>query len=109
MEAALAAFQGISPVLQERGIHLAFQRCEHLNRALILVRAVAEQQRYEIINVMPQPHAGGSFAVTAWISASPMRCIRPDCPYTKKKSRKIVPAVIPVSNPATFFCCRLCC
>ena len=66
MDAAQAAFQGIYPVLQERGIHLAVQCCEHLNRALIMERIVAEQKGYEIVNVMPQPHAGGSFAVTAW-------------------------------------------
>ena len=66
MDAAQAAFRGIYPVLQERGIHLAVQCCEHLNRALIMERAVAEQKGYEIVNVMPQPHAGGSFAVTAW-------------------------------------------
>ena len=66
MDAAQAAFRGIYPVLQERGIHLAVQCCEHLNRALILECAVAERNGYEIVNVMPQPHAGGSFAVTAW-------------------------------------------
>ena len=66
MEAAQAAFRGIFPVLQERGIALAVQCCEHLNRALIMEREVAEQKGYEIVNVMPQPHAGGSFAVTAW-------------------------------------------
>ena len=66
MDAAQAAFRGIYPVLQERGIHLAVQCCEHLNRALIMERAVAERKGYEIVNVMPQPHAGGSFAVTAW-------------------------------------------
>ena len=66
MEAAQAAFRGIYPALQERGIHLAVQCCEHLNRALILERSVAEARGYEIVNVMPQPHAGGSMAVTAW-------------------------------------------
>ena len=66
MEAAQAAFRGIYPVLQEQGIHLAVQCCEHLNRSLIMERAVAEARGYEIVNVMPQPHAGGSFAVTAW-------------------------------------------
>ena len=66
MDAAQAAFRGIYPVLQERGIHLAVQCCEHLNRALIMERAAAERKGYEIVNVMPQPHAGGSFAVTAW-------------------------------------------
>ena len=66
MDAAQAAFRGIYPVLQERGIHLAVQCCEHLNRALIMERVIAERKGYEIVNVMPQPHAGGSFAVTAW-------------------------------------------
>ena len=66
MDAAQAAFRGIYPILQERGIQLAVQCCEHLNRALIMERATAERKGYEIVNVMPQPHAGGSFAVTAW-------------------------------------------
>lgn len=66
MEAAQAVFSGIYPILQKHGIHLAVQYCEHLNRALILEREVAEQCGYEIVNVKPQPHAGGSFAVTAW-------------------------------------------
>ena len=66
MEAAQAAFQGIYPILKEHGIHLAVQCCEHLNRALIMERVAAEAKGYEIVNVIPQPHAGGSFAVTAW-------------------------------------------
>ena len=66
MEVAQAVLDGIWPELQQRGIYLAAQCCEHLNRALIMERAVAERKGYEIVNVMPQPHAGGSFAVTAW-------------------------------------------
>lgn len=66
MEAAQAAFHGIYPILQQHGIHLVAQCCEHLNRALIMERSAAESMGYEIVNVMPQPHAGGSFAVTAW-------------------------------------------
>lgn len=66
MEAAQAAFRGIYPILRERGIDLAVQCCEHLNRAIILEQAAAEKRGYEIVNVMPQPKAGGSFAVTAW-------------------------------------------
>lgn len=66
MEAAQAAFAGIYPMLKEQGIQLAVQCCEHLNRALILERQTAEARGYEIVNVMPQPKAGGTFAVTAW-------------------------------------------
>ena len=66
LEAAQAAFAGIYPVLQEKGIRLAVQCCEHLNRALIVERETAEAKGFEIVNAVPQIHAGGSFAVTAW-------------------------------------------
>lgn len=66
MEAAQAVFSGIYPVLSERGIFLAAQCCEHLNRALILEAAAAEKFGYEIVNVRPWAHAGGSFATTVW-------------------------------------------
>ena len=69
-EAAEAAFAGIYPVLQENGIFLAVQCCEHLNRALILEREAAELRGYEPVNVKPQPKAGGWFAVTAWNALS---------------------------------------
>ena len=68
LEAAQAAFRGIYPLLQERGVYLAAQCCEHLNRALIIERACAEQYGYEIASVHPQPKAGGSFATTAFDS-----------------------------------------
>ena len=61
-----AAFEGIYPTLCQNGLNLAVQCCEHLNRAIIMERKVAEAKGYEIVNVMPQIHAGGSFAVTAW-------------------------------------------
>ncbi len=66
LDAAQAAFSGIYPVLQEQGIRLAVQCCEHLNRALIVEEETAEQFGYEMVNVRPQPKAGGSFATTAW-------------------------------------------
>ena len=66
MEAAQAAWAGIAPEVRKAGISLAVQCCEHLNRALIMERRAAEKRGYEIVNVVPQPKAGGSFAVTAW-------------------------------------------
>lgn len=66
MEAALAAYEGIAPVLKESGIILAAQCCEHLNRALVVEREVALARGYEVVNAVPQPHAGGSFAVTVF-------------------------------------------
>ena len=65
-EAAEAVLDAILPRLREKGIWLAAQCCEHLNRAIIVERACAEQYGYEIVNVKPQPKAGGSFASAAY-------------------------------------------
>ncbi|MBO5041921.1 MAG: TIGR01440 family protein [Clostridia bacterium] len=66
MEAAVALYEGIAPILAERGIYLAAQCCEHLNRAIIMERACAEKYGYDPVWVKPQPKAGGSFATTVW-------------------------------------------
>lgn len=52
--------------LTPRGIYLAAQCCEHLNRALILETEAAGRYGYEPVNVMPQLKAGGSFATAAY-------------------------------------------
>jgi len=51
-------------VLKPRGIYLAAQCCEHLNRCLIVERAAVPG--LEPVNVVPQPKAGGSFATAAY-------------------------------------------
>ncbi|MGN1457294.1 MAG: TIGR01440 family protein [Acutalibacteraceae bacterium] len=66
VDIAKAIFDGIYPELTKRGIFLAAQCCEHLNRAIITEKAVAVAQNREIVNVVPQPKAGGSFATTAY-------------------------------------------
>lgn len=68
MDAAKAVVDGILPILRERGIFLAAQCCEHLNRALIVEQALIDQYRLEPVNVVPQPKAGGSFATNVWAS-----------------------------------------
>ena len=66
LEAAEAVFEAVYPYLLERGIFLAAQCCEHLNRALIVEREYAEANGLEIVSVIPQMKAGGSFATTAY-------------------------------------------
>ena len=66
MEAAQAVYDGIAPVLEQQGILLAVQCCEHLNRALIVEMSTAKKFGYEPVNVRPWAHAGGSFATTVW-------------------------------------------
>lgn len=68
LEAAEAVFEGIHTVLKEKGIYLAAQCCEHLNRAIIVEREYALAHGLEIVNVVPQPKAGGSFATTCYKS-----------------------------------------
>jgi len=65
-ELAEVVFGGIYQATQEAGVYLAAQCCEHLNRALILEKEAADKFGYEIVNVMPQPKAGGSFATAAY-------------------------------------------
>ena len=64
LEAAEAVFEGIYTALNEKGIFLAAQCCEHLNRAIVTEREAAKG--LETVNVVPQPKAGGSFAATAY-------------------------------------------
>ena len=66
MDIAGAVFEGIYPELKERGIYLAAQCCEHLNRAIVVEKAVAVRQNRETVNVVPQPKAGGSFATITY-------------------------------------------
>ena len=66
MEIAQAIFDGIYPELKSRGIFLAAQCCEHLNRAIITEREAAEKLREPEVNVVPQPKAGGSFTTITY-------------------------------------------
>ena len=68
INAAGAIYEGIRSVLQPKGIYLAAQCCAHLNRAVI-VEKEALLPGTEIVNVVPQPHAGGSFAMTVYQNA----------------------------------------
>ena len=63
-ETAKEIFDGIYKVLSAHGIYLAAQCCEHLNRAVIVERAAVPNA--DIVNVVPQPKAGGSFATAAY-------------------------------------------
>lgn len=65
-ETAEAIFEGLAPLLREKGVFLAAQCCEHLNRALIMEKQAACQYMLEQVNAVPQPKAGGSFAAVCY-------------------------------------------
>lgn len=63
-EVAEQVYNGIQAVLVPKRIYLAAQCCEHLNRAIIVERAAVPGA--DVVNVVPQPKAGGSFATMAY-------------------------------------------
>lgn len=63
-EVAEAVFTALMEVLSSKGIWLAAQCCEHLNRAIVVERDAVPQA--DIVNVVPQPKAGGSFGTAAY-------------------------------------------
>lgn len=63
---AEALYTAVAPLAAEKGLYLAFQCCEHLNRALVVERDVAEKYDLDEVSVVPYPHAGGSMASWAY-------------------------------------------
>ena len=65
-EVAGEIFRALHDYTMSKGIFLAVQCCEHLNRAIITERKAVPFA--EIVNVVPQPKAGGSLATHAYRS-----------------------------------------
>ena len=57
-------FKALHDFSKEKGLYLAIQCCEHLNRAIITERKAVPFA--ETVNVIPQPKAGGSLATKAY-------------------------------------------
>ncbi|TYR80178.1 TIGR01440 family protein [Priestia megaterium] len=65
-DAAKVIFDALTAFQKKNGIYLAFQCCEHLNRALVIEREAAIEQRLEIVTVTPIHQAGGAMATYAY-------------------------------------------
>ncbi len=63
-EVAAEVFSALHHVAKEKGIYLAVQCCEHLNRAIVIEREAVGSS--DPVNVVPQPKAGGSLATQAY-------------------------------------------
>ena len=59
-------FNALYAYTKSKGLYLAVQCCEHLNRAIITERKAVPFA--EPVNVIPQPKAGGSLASKAYAS-----------------------------------------
>ncbi len=63
-EVAAEILRALLEVTGERGLYLAVQCCEHLNRAIVTEREAVPTA--EAVNAVPQPKAGGSLAAAAY-------------------------------------------
>lgn len=63
-EVGQAIYNGLNSVFAPLGVFIAAQCCEHLNRAVIIDYDAVPGA--EIVNVKPQPKAGGSFATAVY-------------------------------------------
>ena len=63
-EVAGVLFEALHDYAKKKGIYLAIQCCEHLNRAIVVEKEAVPN--VEIVNVVPQPKAGGSLATAAY-------------------------------------------
>ena len=59
-------FAAAYAVLSAKGIYLAAQCCEHLNRALVVEKECALRYGLEIVSAVPWLHGGGAFAAAAY-------------------------------------------
>lgn len=66
LDTARSIVDALYSVFEKKGIYIAAQCCEHLNRAIIIEEEKANQLGLEPVCVVPHPHAGGSFATTVY-------------------------------------------
>lgn len=65
-DVAQMVFRQLKDFQKSTGVQLAFQCCEHLNRALVIERQTAEEQRLEEVSAIPVRNAGGAMAAYAY-------------------------------------------
>ncbi|MFC5403567.1 TIGR01440 family protein [Cohnella soli] len=59
-------YDGVEIVRERIGFNVVWQCCEHLNRALVTERALAERMGWTEVAAVPIPKAGGSMAAYAF-------------------------------------------
>lgn len=59
-------YEAFKSIETKTGVHLCFQGCEHINRAITMERDVMLKFGFEPVTVMPHKGAGGSMSATAY-------------------------------------------
>jgi len=65
-QVAALLYDALAESQKIHGFHLAFQCCEHLNRALVVERHTAERWGLTEVSAVPVPNAGGAMAAYAF-------------------------------------------
>lgn len=65
-EVAEVIFEHFDALRKKHGLHIVFQGCEHINRALTMERKTAEVFGYDEVSVVPHRTAGGSLSEHAY-------------------------------------------
>lgn len=66
IDVAQVFYEELARFAQKHDIYLAFQGCEHINRALTIERQAAERYGLEEVSVVPVRTAGGSMSAYAY-------------------------------------------
>lgn len=66
LEVAEKIFPPLKQFAKEKGVFLAIQCCEHLNRALVMSRSCLQEYKLTEVSAVPKPAAGGAFAAVAY-------------------------------------------
>lgn len=66
MAVAETIYSELKQFQEETGVMLAFQGCEHINRALTIERTAAERRGFEMVSVIPVRSAGGALSTFAY-------------------------------------------
>jgi len=65
-DVANAIYKPIADICRQYQLNAAFQCCEHLNRALVVEKETAKDNKLIIVRAVPKSGAGGALAGTAY-------------------------------------------
>lgn len=66
VDVASTIFETLKKFQEKTHVQLAFQCCEHLNRAIVVEKSTAKEQRLDQVTVVPVRSAGGAMASYAY-------------------------------------------
>ncbi|MET3684148.1 uncharacterized protein (TIGR01440 family) [Alkalibacillus flavidus] len=68
MDVAALLYDELEAFQQDLGVHVVYQCCEHLNRAIVMERALQRSLGIPEVSAVPHAKAGGSMATYAYQS-----------------------------------------